>query len=212
MKDSFPFLYFICFFHISFTLSGCKLDIAVSGTAVPVDISVNPQAKFVFGECNAGERIDALCSITNNSTLLPTTFSTKSLAHFHPKPCKALLQPSHSADIMISFKPRQMGTFASKLELNFLGAVLDSDSTPDAIFKQVVIHTMCLQLHGVCNNPGVLVKTSARAHHMGLPSAASSPRTSNVRRKKDGSDVAQANDRATSIRPAERHSKIRYVL
>ena len=180
-----------------------------------MDISINPQAKFLFGECNVGERIDALCSITNNSTLLPTTFSTKSLAHFHPKPCKALLQPSHSADIMISFRPKQMGTFASKLELNFLGSVLDSNSTPNAkipaVFKQVVIHTLCLQLHGVCNNPGVSVKSSARAYHVGLPSAVSSPRTGDVRRNKDGSEVAQANDRATSIRPAERHSKIRYV-
>ena len=181
-----------------------------------MDISVNPQAKFLFGECSVGEHIDALCSITNNSTLLPTTFSTKSLAHFHPKPCKALLQPSHSADIMVSFKPRQMGTFASKLELNFLGAILDPDMTANAkipaVFKQVVIHTLCLQLHGVCSNPGVSLKSSARAHHVGLPSAASSPRTSDTRRKKDGSEVAQANDRATSIRPAERNSKIRYGM
>ncbi len=175
-----------------------------------MDISVNPSAKFLFGECGVGEHIDALCSITNNSTLLPTTFATKPLAHFHPKPCKAMVKPSQSADVMVSFKPKQMGTFASKLELNFLGTILDPDTTPNAkhpvVYKQVVIHTICLQLHGICNNPGV--SSATRARHMGLPSSVSSPRTSDVRYKKDGSEIAQPNDRATSIRPAERHSKI----
>jgi hypothetical protein len=176
-----------------------------------VDISVHPSAKFLFGECSVGEHIDALCSITNNSTLLPTTIDTKPVAHFHPKPCKAALKPSHSADIMISFKPKQMGTFASKLELNFLGAILDPDTIPNAktpvVYRQVVIYSLCLQLHGVCNNPGASARSDAC--HMGLPSSLSSPRTSDIRHKKGGFDVAQPNDRATSIRPAERHSKIR---
>ena len=112
---------------------------------------------------------------------------------------------------MVSFQPKQMGTFASKLELNFLGAILDPESTPNAkvpvVYKYVVIHTLCLQLHGVCNNPGL--SSTARARHMGLPSSVSSPRTSDIKDKKDGSNIAQPNDRATSIRPAERHSKIR---
>lgn len=198
--------------------SGCKLEIAVSGTALPVDITVNPGSKFLFGECIVGEHVDALCSITNNSTLLPTTFTTKPLAHFHPKPCRAVLKHSHSADIMISFKPRQMGTFTSKLELNFLGVILDPNTVPipqtPVVYKQVVIHTLCLQLHGVCNRPRAFAKsahTEARAYHMGLPSSISSPRAgdSNVRQKKDGSEVALPNDRATSIRPADRHLKIR---
>jgi hypothetical protein len=191
--------------------SGCKLEIAVSGTAVPVDVSISPSAKFLFGECNVGEHVDALCSITNNSTLLPTTFSTKHLAHFHPKPCKAVVKPSHSSDVMVSFKPKQMGSFTSKLELNFLGAILDPDTTPNAktpvVYKQVVIHTLSLQLHGVCNNP--CVASAARSRHMGVPSSVSSPRTSDGKHKKDAPDIARPNDRATSIRPAERHSKIR---
>lgn len=169
-----------------------------------------PAVKFSYGECNVGDHIDALCSITNNSALLPTAFTTKPLAHFHPNPCNALIKPLQSADVMISFKPRQMGTFASKLQLNFLGAVLDPATTPSGKtrveYEQVVIHTLWLQLHGTCNNP----RASPRANHVGLSSSVSSSRTNGVtRRRNDSSEVAHPNDRATSIRPAERHSKIR---
>ena len=92
-----------------------------------------------------------------------------------------------------------------------MGAILDPDTTPSGsaktqvVFKQVVIHTLCLQLHGVCNGPG----SSTSRHTVGLPSSVSSPRTGDVKKRKDGYEVAKPNDRATSIRPAERNSKIR---
>ena len=198
-----------------YSWTGCKLEIAVSGTAVPVDITVNPGAKFLFGECNVGDHVDALCSVTNNSPLLPTSFSTKPLAHFHPKPYKAVIKPSSSVDVMISFKPRQLGTFDSKLEINFLGAILDPVSQPSSAhiplaYKQVVIHTLHILLHGVCDGPGVPLKTAAHSTGAkGLPSAVSSPRACDVRERRHGAQIAQPNDRATSIRPADRQSKIR---
>ena len=190
------------------------MEIAVSGTAIPVDISVDPGTKFLFGDCSVGEHVDALCSIKNNSSLLPITFTTKPLAHFHPKPCKALLKTSRSADIMISFKPKQMGTFASKLDLNFLGTILDSDPIPNAktpvVYRQVVIHTLSLQLHGICNNPGASVlKSAVRSRHISSSPCLNSPRTGGVKHMNNDCEIAQPNDRATSIRPAERNSKIR---
>ncbi|XP_046848828.1 cilia- and flagella-associated protein 47-like, partial [Xenia sp. Carnegie-2017] len=47
----------------------CKLEIAVSATAAPVEVTITPEPKVVFGECKVGDHVEALCKITNHSHL-----------------------------------------------------------------------------------------------------------------------------------------------
>ena len=159
-----------------------------------------------------GNHIDALCSITNNSSLLPITFAIKPVAHFHPKPLKGFLKPSRSADIVISFKPNQMGDFNSKLEFNLLGAILDPSyhgrghcrSLTSVTYKQVIIDTFHVQLHGTSSRHQTK-SVNNDVRFINVSPSSNSPR----RPHSDTSLVALPNDRASSIRPADRKLKLK---
>ena len=55
-------------------ISGIYAEVALTGTALPVLLNISPAAKFDFGECPVNEHADILCTIKNESNILPALF------------------------------------------------------------------------------------------------------------------------------------------
>ena len=108
-----------------------------------------------------------------------------------------------------------MGDFHSKLEFDLLGAILDPSyhgsgrcrPLTSVSYKQVVIDTLHVQLHGTSSRHQTkIVNNDVR--FINVPPSSNSPR----RPHSDTSLVAQPNDRASSIRPADRRLKFKLVF
>ena len=123
------------------SLSGSRVEVAVLGTALPVLLSASPSPVFKFGDCPVGEQIDALCTVNNESASLPLTFSLHSTAHFHFSPSQAHISPGQSVDVLLTFRPNQMGNFKPVVPLDVLGGIVEQfsfDGDPTAFRLDVV--------------------------------------------------------------------------
>ena len=121
----------LCFFFV-----GSRVEVGLLGTALPVLLSVSPSPVFKFGDCPVGEQIDALCTINNESASLPVTISLHSTAHFDSSPSQSHITPGQSVDVLLSFRPNQMGTFKPVVPLEVLGGIIEEfsfDGDPTAI-------------------------------------------------------------------------------
>lgn len=115
---------------------GSRVEVALLGTALPVLLSISPSPVFKFGDCPVGNQINALCTVNNESASLPVTFSLHSTAHFHSSPSQEHINPGQSVDVLLSFRPNQMGTFKPVVPLEVLGGVVEDfsfDGDPTAM-------------------------------------------------------------------------------
>ena len=72
-------------------------------------LDISPTNKFDFGECPVGEHADVLCTIRNESTILPALFQFRRIAHFSVKPPNGKILPGQTQDVIFSFAPKQVG-------------------------------------------------------------------------------------------------------
>ena len=98
-----------------------RVEVAVTGTALPVQVSVLPDKTFEFGECATGDTISILTTIQNDSPLLPAAFSVNQVAHFKAKPSHGVVSPGQRADLLLTFCPTQMGHLKNKLHIDVHG-------------------------------------------------------------------------------------------
>ena len=100
--------------YLSFDL-GSVLEVALTGTALPVLISISPQTKYQFGDCPVGEHTDMLCTVHNNCNTLPVSYQFRRIAHFLAKPANGKIRPRESQEILLSFSPNQIGTSNTRI-------------------------------------------------------------------------------------------------
>ena len=86
------------------------VELAMTGTALPVLLSITPATKYDFGEVPVGEHADVLCTLKNDSDVLPVTFQFRRIAHFIAHPPNGKIAPSDSQDVIFSFAPNQAGS------------------------------------------------------------------------------------------------------
>ncbi|XP_076799523.1 cilia- and flagella-associated protein 47-like isoform X2 [Clavelina lepadiformis] len=127
-----------------------KIEVAVTATAIPVLINIQPSNTFDFGEVLCGDHSSVLCTLTNESALLPLNIKCKKVAHFNVIPAQAKISPGSSQDIMISFQPNQAGTFDPLQMIDVLGKVCDEDQDNADVTKLSVkpFQTVPIQLIG----------------------------------------------------------------
>ncbi|XP_070190234.1 cilia and flagella-associated protein 47-like isoform X3 [Littorina saxatilis] len=211
---------------------GTFAEIALTGTALPVLLDISPSNKFDFGECPVGEHADVLCTIRNESQILPAIFQFRRIAHFSVKPPNGKIPPGHTQDVIFSFAPKQVGTFKPQQLLDVLGQV--ADNLNPVAMHLMVISTLGISLSGYSNpisvqpkarfNPGLTPYISnevgmycdTNIDELGLQTprntvaGASQTRLHRLRPRsidlgKKTARVAFPNDRAHSVRPSERH-------
>ncbi|KAL5010428.1 hypothetical protein ScPMuIL_012733 [Solemya velum] len=219
-------------------LTGTSVEIALTGTALPVLLTLSPAYKFDFGECPVGEHADILCTIKNESTALPATFQFRRVAHFTAHPPNGKIPPSHTQDVIFSFAPKQVGDFKPKQMLDVVGQIADGRNPTLASLQ--VINSLVIQLLGQSNpvplqrkpkfNPGItpyisnevgmfvdttfstLEKDNPRNAIVGGPHSVLHAPATSFQNNDSSVKVAFPNDRARSIRPSNRHDKYKTLF
>ncbi|KAL8606797.1 hypothetical protein ACOMHN_049626 [Nucella lapillus] len=211
---------------------GTFAEMALTGTALPVLLDISPSNSLDFDECPVGGHVDDLCTIRNESNILPVLFQFRRIAHFSVQPPNGKIPPGQTQDVIFSFAPKQVGSFKPEQLVDVLGQVAD-DKDPTAM-RLTVISTLPITLMGhskpVCLKPkprfnpgitpyisnevGMYVETTFEDLAPHTPrnavAGASKTRLHRVRPRsmdlgKKSVRVAFPNDRAHSVRPTERH-------
>ncbi|XP_075446373.1 cilia- and flagella-associated protein 47 isoform X3 [Ascaphus truei] len=214
------------------------VELAVTGSGLPVALIFNQGALYNFKECFIGERIDILCSLKNESPFLPVVFNFRKISHFHISPAKGKIEAGHSQDVIFSFAPHQVGTFKVQQVVDIFG-LTSEDVSPHLRMK--AFYQKRLSFIAVCKpltkkivmkiNPGITPMVSnATGEFVKVAPEETAIYTGSARvatlnsaqtqlhdhqKKTDvGNDamVAFPNDRAASIRPSERQTKYRTIF
>ncbi|XP_034145586.1 cilia- and flagella-associated protein 47 [Esox lucius] len=140
------------------------VELAVTGTALPVSLVPSPGHSFSFKKCLMGERVDVLCMLRNLSNLLPVTFKFRKMANFNSEPSSGTIPAGQCQDVVLSFAPHQIGSFKVKQVLEVLGHVVHLEASSVKL-RLHSFHTVTLHLNAVCQaqtatitpklNPGI---------------------------------------------------------
>ncbi|CAL9698638.1 unnamed protein product [Knipowitschia caucasica] len=114
--------------------------------------SVGTKHGFTHHNGNTGESVDLLCVLQNCCLQLPVNFRFKKKPHFSTNPLAGTIAPGQCKEIVISFSPRQQGTFQMIQKIDVLGPVKQQgDSNPNDEFKGLQLrtfHAITLHLSG----------------------------------------------------------------
>lgn len=70
-----------------------SVELAVTGTGLPVVLVPYPSHDFDFGSCKEGQQVNLLCVLQNLCPLLPIIFRFQKLAHFITEPPTGKIPP-----------------------------------------------------------------------------------------------------------------------
>ncbi|KAK0148390.1 Cilia- and flagella-associated protein 47 [Merluccius polli] len=146
--------------------AGHGVELAVTGAGLPVRLLPEPGASFRFLGCARGQRSDLLCLLRNLCSQLPVHFRFRKVAQFRAEPASGLVAPGQCQDVVLSFAPRQLGSFRGvRLKVDVLGHVTDPWADAAAELRLRPFHTLTLDLSAVCHaqttrpepilNPGI---------------------------------------------------------
>lgn len=88
--------------------SKTKLEIAVAGTALPVVLSLEPQA-LQYPTTYIGQKEEKCIHIYNQSDHKSIDFRFPSIANFAIQPASGRLKPREKMQILVTFIPHQLG-------------------------------------------------------------------------------------------------------
>ncbi len=91
-----------------------SIAVHLSGKAVVANVRIDASV-FDFGECPVHDRRDILTTITNDGSDLVANWIVERVAQFSFKPARGSLQPGQSQNILVSYKPTQLGRFHKDL-------------------------------------------------------------------------------------------------
>ncbi|KAK2544952.1 Cfap47 [Columba livia] len=211
-------------------------ELALTGSGLPVMLTVNPGPVIKFMDCFFGEQAQVLCTLKNESESLPVTFSFRKTAHFNISPEKGKIEKRSAKDVILSFSPHQIGTFKVKQVVDIIGIRLEKNNLQ--ALKTKSFHRIYLSFIGVCKskrknilfkiNPGITPMISNATGQFvvdgtgqcmdtapvaTLKSTQTQVHTHRINRNcKDDALIAFPNDRAASIRPSERNKKYRTIF
>ena len=91
-------------------------QVAVSSKALVPAIRSSPDS-LNFGRCPVGERKDVVLTLKNTHAQLPVNFSIPQTPNYRCEPAKGTLLPLQNAQIIVSFIPKQLGTFNQTIKI-----------------------------------------------------------------------------------------------
>ncbi|XP_070786864.1 cilia- and flagella-associated protein 47-like [Enoplosus armatus] len=132
-----------------------SVELAVTGSGLPVSLVPSPSQRFNFLTCVTGQRVDLLCVLHNLCPQLPINFRFRKLAHFTTKPSTGTISPGQCQDVVLSFTARQQGSFLVCQKLDILGHVAQrgGNTAEDVTGLELCsFHTVTLHLSAVCRS------------------------------------------------------------
>ena len=204
-----------------------KIELALTGTALPVVMSILPSPFIQFNECSVGGIDESVIQLRNDSADLPICYAVRKVAHFHAFPVCGYIEVNQIKDLLITFQPKQIGEFNCHLLLDIIGQVCDMDQSGQPVFKKAVMESHYIQISGTASSlPLIKHQTSTKDVEKNRSEVESNyvmkTNTSflNLNATGNGSKkkvnvcvkVAHPDDRASSIRPSNRKEIVRYTL
>ncbi|XP_061833957.1 cilia- and flagella-associated protein 47-like [Nerophis lumbriciformis] len=129
------------------------VELAVTGSGLPVALRPNPSESFDFSTCNVGHRAERLCVLQNLCPHLSVNFRFRRLAHFSSEPSSGTIAPAQCQDVVLYFNARQQGKFQMCQKLDVLGYVVgrrgNDTSEDDAKLKFGSFYTINLHLSAI---------------------------------------------------------------
>nr|XP_008283638.1 PREDICTED: uncharacterized protein CXorf22 homolog [Stegastes partitus] len=181
-----------------------SVELAVTGSGLPVSLVPRPSHRFDFPSCVTGQRVDLLCVLQNLCPQLPVNFRFHKLAHFTTKPSTGTIGPGQCQDVVFSFNAHQQGRFQVQQKLDAVGLVACQKADHRTELELCSFHTISLHLSASCHTHVAILsadKTGLHEHHR--------DRSQNTEEEEF---LAFPNDRAASIRPASSHRQYRTIF
>ncbi|KAM5291042.1 cilia- and flagella-associated protein 47 [Glossophaga mutica] len=102
-----------------------KLELALTGSGLPVVVQFDLGSVLNFAPCSMGERSEVAFIMENRSKLLPVIYHFKKIANFRIDPERGKLGERCMQKVTCSFIPHQYGVFKVKQFIEFIGPVAD---------------------------------------------------------------------------------------
>jgi hypothetical protein len=94
--------------HFKSVGSERKIEIAITGTALPILLIAQPN-ELKFSACHVGEKQALTTVLRNESDLKDVKFKFKKVANFTVQPASGRIAPHSTQKILVSFIPHQIG-------------------------------------------------------------------------------------------------------
>ncbi|XP_014853532.1 PREDICTED: cilia- and flagella-associated protein 47 [Poecilia mexicana] len=210
-----------------------SVEVAVTGSGIPVALVPSPSDTFDFSHCAMGQHSDLLCVLQNHCPQLPIRFRFRKLAHFTAHPPTGTIAPGQYQDVVLTFNARQQGTFHVRQKVDVLGWVAsqkDGSSNEVGCFHTILLHLSAIcdsvripppqpQLHSALKCPIGLrpcVRLKELDHCSMLGRIAAAKLHKHRREMRPVTDIdeflAFPNDRPASIRPVSPHAQYRTIF
>nr|XP_019960026.1 PREDICTED: cilia- and flagella-associated protein 47 isoform X1 [Paralichthys olivaceus] len=218
-----------------------SVELAVTGSGLPVSLVPSPPQRFDFPPCVTGQRVELLCVLQNLCPQLPVNFHFRKLAHFTTEPFRGTIGPGQCQDVVLSFIARQQGSFQVCQMLDVLGHVhQSSDNTAVTKLELRSFHTVTLHLSAICcsetvhavpkpspdiipavtkstwSPPHVQPRSLACCHVRARADVLSTNKTQDHRERSKNAEeeesLAFPNSRASDMRPVPSHGRYRAAV
>ncbi|XP_040324754.1 cilia- and flagella-associated protein 47 [Herpailurus yagouaroundi] len=119
-----------------------KVELALTGSGLPVVLHFDPGNFLNFAPCFMGERSEIVCIMQNRSKSLSVTYRFKKTAHFKIDPERGKIDEGCIQNVICSFIPHQVGVFKVKQLIEIIGSVADENfqSTSLKPFHQIYLY------------------------------------------------------------------------
>ncbi|MXQ98946.1 hypothetical protein E5288_WYG015975 [Bos mutus] len=212
-----------------------KVELALTGSGLPVLLQFDPGRILNFAPCFMGGHSEIHCVMQNRSKSLPLMYHFKKTAHFKIDPQKGKIDEGCIQNVTCSFIPHQVGVFKVKQFIEIIGSVADENLQSSSLKP---FHHIYLYFNSVCKpstkkvvmkvNPGIsplvsnptgqfvvkdLVQYKDHARVAMLQSTMTRIHNHKINKEllKDAL-IAFPNDRAASIRSGEDHENFRTIF
>uniref|UniRef100_A0AAA9SCT4 Calponin-homology (CH) domain-containing protein n=1 Tax=Bos taurus TaxID=9913 RepID=A0AAA9SCT4_BOVIN len=212
-----------------------KIELALTGSGLPVLLQFDPGRILNFAPCFMGGHSEIHCVMQNRSKSLPLMYHFKKTAHFKIDPQKGKIDEGCIQNVTCSFIPHQVGVFKVKQFIEIIGSVADENLQSSSLKP---FHHIYLYFNSVCKpstkkvvmkvNPGIsplvsnptgqfvvkdLVQYKDHARVAMLQSTMTRIHNHKINKEllKDAL-IAFPNDRAASIRSGEDHENFRTIF
>lgn len=79
-----------------------KVELALTGSGLPVMLTFSPGPTINFMDCYMGEHTDIICTLKNECDMLPVSFVFRKIAHYNICPEKGKVK-AKSSQVTLSF-------------------------------------------------------------------------------------------------------------
>ncbi|EPQ15382.1 hypothetical protein D623_10008654 [Myotis brandtii] len=212
-----------------------KLELALTGSGLPVIMQFNSGSFLTFPTCSFGESSEISFIMKNRSKLLPVMYHFRKTANFRVKPERGNIDAGCIQEVTCSFMPHQVGAFTVKQYIDFIGPVADKNFQSLLLRPFYHIH---LVFKGACKisnkkvvfqiNPGIspiatnptgqfVVKDLTKYKECAPVAMLQSALTTIHNHKSSKESVQDAliafpNDRTASIRPGDQEKHFRTIF